>query len=70
MTKVMLNLENSFFKSLQEILAHSFSDTCLGFCILHLRVWKSPNLPFMWNTTLCSHLLQSSGLGKVPEPLA
>lgn len=38
MTKVMLILENSFFKPLHEILAHSFSDTGFGFYTLHLKV--------------------------------
>lgn len=45
----MLNLENSFFKFLQESLAQSFSDRGFGVGTLHLKVWKSPNIPFMWN---------------------
>lgn len=50
MTKVMLNLENSFFKFLQEILARSFINAVFAFCSRHLKVWRVP-VPFMWNTT-------------------
>lgn len=49
MTKVMLNLENSFFKFLQEILARSFINAVFAFCSRHLKVWRV-TVPFMWNT--------------------
>lgn len=40
MTEVTLNLENSFFKSLQEMLAHSFLSVGFVLWLSHLKGWR------------------------------